>query len=407
MRLIRKFEGGNFWITKNKIPLGTLVDNPSETVYKRLPKISDTIIIAGMPGSGKSVSARLLIWFIAQTRVTVVFDWEGEDHKHSNKPNSKPDNLPPYTQAAGVRRSLYFSYVTNHEPHQIKVTPNLQHYNYNELRCLGFAPGAAMKLKEIISEYGPEKNPFKNLDELFDFIKAFPTNERAASIAWKNRDNRKKRNYNQNDTIATQTKDSLVTHLYNIKEKELFCLDDHNYPNFIGLLAKDYNLFFDFGGEIDVARIEITKFYEDLIAYRKKYPEGVKPYIFIEESDRLVPSRSDDKEEKKKSEYVILRMVEFYKRARKHGLGQGLITPSFSNLNRTLRTLCREFLFGELAGEDLWAVKERCGDEAYFTVKYLKFNRYKNIREFAYLDEFKNRWKLIPYACPQEMHREN
>ena len=407
MQLFKQHEITSYWIAANKIPLGRNPDNPEKIIFKILPRISDSLIISASPGRGKSVIFRLLNWFISQIRPTIMFDWEGEDHKLSYYPNSKPINLPPYIRPSPIPRALFFSYPSpstvaeDKEKYEEQVIPNLNDYNSDELRGMGFPVGSAMELKRILKQYGE----FKDLMEVYEFIKAFPTNERESKTSYKDREEKKKY-VNLGDSIPSQTKQSLLKYLYSIIEKNLFCLTYDKMPFYIDLLKRRYNLFLNFNGFVDLARVEISKRLSEIIKLRKKDPDGVAPAVFYEEADRIIPRYIIDSEEKKKVEYVLSEIVNASLRARKLRVAQYFNTPSLSNLHRIIVDNSNEKIFGEMSGFDLMEVK-RCTDEFVMNmVTSLKFNRYRNIREFVFRNEFKNTFKFIPFECPQELHRE-
>jgi len=215
MRLTTTTKTHNYWINRNGIPLGRSAYD-GRIITKRVPMISDNIIVSAMPGRGKSVLVRLLIWFISQVRPVIVFDWEGEDHKLSYKKNSSKENLPPENDYSNktmkpeaVARAEFFNYTNELDNHEKRAKPNIENYSADELRGLGFPPGASMKLREIIKTY----SPFKDLRQLFDFIQQFPTTERDAIKKYQNSDLRKK-HHGERDTMPTQTKQSLLTYLY-------------------------------------------------------------------------------------------------------------------------------------------------------------------------------------------------
>ena len=91
----------NYWIARNKIPLGYYPDsdpnNPENVVFKLLPRISDFFLISAMTRRGKSVLFRLIQWYVSQIRPILVIDWEGEDHKYSYYSNDDDDSqVPPF-----------------------------------------------------------------------------------------------------------------------------------------------------------------------------------------------------------------------------------------------------------------------------------------------------------------------
>lgn len=395
----------NYWVRKQKIPLGQSSERRLIITKKlRVPGkdiLSDSIIISAKPGVGKSTLARNIIWFVSQVRPVIVFDWEGEDHKLSFKKNSIWENLPPYTEPCPVLNSHFFNYTTKLDSHERRIIPNLSKYSADELRALGFAPGAAIRLHMIIDRY----KPFKDIDDLFDWIYNFPSNDREAKRIYKESDHRKK-HYIEGDYLQPQTKNSLINYLYKIKDEKLFTLNNKLELDIVGLVRQNQNIFLNFKGEVDVARVELAKIYSDVIKYRKKEPGSPAPYFIIEEGDRLIPKNITDTEEKKKSQYPMLKLIESYKRARKLGLGQAFITPDLSNLHRTIIDLSFEKIFGPMEGESLNEVKRCAGLWVHERVSFLKWNRDDGVREFLYLNEGKQHFKFIPFACPQEMHRE-
>ncbi len=363
------------------------------------------MIIASVPGVGKSVLFRLIYFYVSLIRPILVIDWEGEDHKLSNKPNIEGTNLPPNQEPREVRNAVFLNYTSEKEPHEKRVIPNLNSYSADELRGLGFPLGAAMELRRTLTYYN-KKKPFKNIQELFDFIRGFPTNERQANEVFKKRDIKNKRTYDEFDTIPSQTKQSLLKYLFNINEKNMFCLNDKNYENIVELLAQGKNVFLNFNGYIDLCRIETTKIVEELIKYRKRNRFGIAPAVFYEEADRIIPRTLEDQEEKKKIQYIVTVLVEAAKRARKHKIAQYFASPSLSNLNRTICDISNEYIYGRMKGADLVEVKRISGEYTQRIVFGLKFNRYINVRQFVYRNEFDMTFVFEPFESPQDYHRE-
>jgi len=405
-KLFQQRESRNYWINKNQIPLGNVPESES-TIFKIMPKISDSLVMGAMTGRGKSVIFRNINWFVANIRPCIVFDWEGEDHKLSHYANKQPINLPPHTAPSRVPNSLFFSYPSpsideeDVEKYEVKVVPNLNNYSSDELRGLGFPTGASMELKRTLKHYGP----FDDLMELHTFIKCFPTNARESSIAYRHREDYK-RPFDEFDTIPSQTKQSLLKYLYSVIEKNLFALTNKRVPYYIKLLKQGKNIFLNFNGFVDLARVEISKVLKEVIKFRKKNPEDVAPALFYEEADRIIPRVTEDSEERKKIEYIKSELVNSSLRARKLKIAQYFNTPSLYRLDKTIIDNSNEKIFGEMRGYDLAEVKRCTNDSVMYMVSRLKFNRYKNIREFVFRNEFKNTFKFVPYECPQEMHRE-
>jgi len=406
MRIVSQTQKQNYWIAQNKIPLGYYGDSE---IFKLLPRLSDFFLIGAKPGRGKSVLFRLIYWFVSQIRPILVIDWEGEDHKYSYYANDDDSCiLPPYTKPFPVKNSVFIKYPpkiireheTRKEKFEISIIPSLYDYSSDELRGMGFPQGAAMELKRILREY-PKK--FKNMNQLLDFVRQFPTNERDVSRLEKIYGFNP---YNEYDYLATVTKNSLVKYLNSVVENKQFSLTSEKSKVLIHLFSGK-NVFLNFSGNIDLARVETARLIDKIIHWRKINKEGVAPYIFIEEADRLLPRYLEDSQERKKTEYVKTVLVEAVNRARKHRLGIGACTPTLSSLNKRIITTSYEKIFGEMSDKSELDEVQKCTSKVIREeVKNLKFNRYKGIREFIYFNEFKYWLKFIPYACPQKYHKE-
>ena len=386
----------NPWVQRNQIPLG--VSENDALVWKILPRISDSMIIASVPGVGKSVLFRLLYYYISKIRPILVIDWEGEDHKHSKNPNRKPTNLPPEQMAEAIHNSVFLNYTPNKENYERRVVPNLLNYSANDLRGLGLPMGGAMELRRVLRDYGP----FKTIKDVLDFVRAFPTN----TMESRRLNSMKNCPYKKDDTIAAQSKQSITKYLFDIDDQELFALDDKNYPSIVQMLIQGKNVFLNFYGQIDMCRIEVTKIIKELIEYRKSDPDGVSPAIFYEEADRIIPRNFYDPEEHKKTLYILNVLVEAAKRARKHRIAQYFATPALSNLNNTICEISNEAIFGKMKGYDIAEAARIAGSDVVYMINRLKFNRYRGLREFIFMNEFGMLFKFIPYECPQDYHRE-
>lgn len=406
MRIVSQTQKRNYWVARNKIPLGYYGDSE---IFKLLPRMSDFFLIGAKPGRGKSVLFRLIMWFIAQIRPILVIDWEGEDHKLSYYANDDDSSvLPPHTKPFPIKNSVFIKYppkiIREHElrkeDFEISVVPSLYDYSSDELRGMGFPQGAAMELKRILKDY---PNSYNTMDELLNFIRQFPTNDRDVKRLEKIRGFNP---FHEYDYLAAVTKSSLVKYLNSIVENKQFSLTSEK-SKVLTYLFSGKNVFLNFSGNIDLARVETARLIDKIIYWRKVHKEGHAPYIFIEEADRLLPRYLEDSQERKKTEYVKTVLVEAVNRARKHRLGIGACTPTISNLNRRIIANSYEKIFGEMTDKSELDEVQKCTSKVIREeVKNLKFNRYKGIREFIYLNEFKFWLKFIPYACPQRYHKE-
>jgi len=389
------------YVSKGWIPLGTYNDRP---VFKILPRISDTIVIVAKPGRGKSVIMRNIYYFISLVRPIVVFDWEGEDHKLSHYANSRPINLAPGMQPSPVRNSTFFAYGKERESFEREIKPNLSSYDVDELEAVGFSPSAALELRRLMRKY----RPFKDVYDLIDFVRLFPGN---VSDAGKMRMAKKRnkyphrafKHYIEGDTLHPASKQSMVKTLEHLADRDYFRMDDKRDPDIIPLLEARRNLFFNFQGDVGLARVEIIKKTKQILNYRKKFPRGVKPYIFYEEVDALFPRIANEQEK-----HLVDTGVRLILRGRKTGLGQCYCAPSFWGLHPKIPTACNEKIFGQMEGKDIDALQDLTRSEYLVSrVRSLPFNRYTNERMFVYVDEFGKIRDFSPYECPNEIHREN
>lgn len=400
MELLLKRKSRNLpYVSKGVLPLGLSLN--ANLIFKKLPRISDSMIIVAMPGRGKSVIMRLMYYFISLVRPIVVFDWEGEDHKLSRFPNSSPINLPPGIKPCELMNSVFFVYGKDREFYEREIKPNLENYDVDELEAIGFSTAGGIELKRILRKY----RGFKDLYDLIDFIRVFPTNSSEAGkikADKKNLPHPAFKHYLTGDSIHFATKQNILKTLEYIANKELFNLNDKKDYDIVNFLREGKNLFFNFGGDVGLARVEIMKKMAQIIKYRKEEPNKKPPAIFFEEADALFPRNPNDKEAP-----LVYKGIYGLLRGRKLSLAQYYCAPSFDNLHPRISTGCNEKIFGQMQGRDLNALTELTRDDYLLnTVRGLIFNRYTNEREFVYVDEFNRVFVFKPFECPQEIHRE-
>lgn len=386
------------YVDKGVIPLGTLMGG--STLFKKLPRISDSMIIVAMPGRGKSVTLRLLYYFISKIRPIIVFDWEGEDHKLSYYYNSQPTNLPPGIRPKNISDAVFFAYGDERRPFEKEIKPDLKGYDIDELEAVGFSTAGGIELKRILRKY----KGFKDLYDLIDFMRLFPSNisEVGKILKLKSKIHHCFKYYVEGDTINFATKQNMVKILEYLASKNLFRLDDKKDYDVIPLLEKRKNLFFNFGGDVGLARVEIMKKMSQIISYRKKNPLSVPPSIFFEEADHLFPKNPSEREAP-----LVNRGIYGLLRGRKLSLAQYYCAPSFDNLHPRISTGVNEKIFGQMQGKDLDALYDLTrNDYLRRLVGDLHFDRYRNEREFVYVDEFNRIFRFNPYECPQQLHRE-
>lgn len=388
------------YIDKGIIPLGLSING--ELIYKIVPRISDSLLISAMPGRGKSVLFRLIYWFVSQVRPIIVFDWEGEDHKLSYYSNSKPENLPPGMFPSSIHNAVFFVYGSGGEHYEKKIKPDITDYDIDELEAIGFSTAAALDLKKIFRNY-----KLKDMYDLIDFVRKFPCNNWEADRLLKKLErgempHKAFKNYTEGDSVGLMVKQGMIKQLENLANKDVFRLDHDEDYNIINLLEQGKNVFFNFCGDVGLARVEIMKKMGQIIGYRKKYPNSVAPAVFFEEADALFPKNPSDRERP-----LVMRGTYYLLRGRKYSLAQYYCCPSFDNLNPRIVSACNEKILGQMEGRDINSLMELTRDDyLYYQVKGLAYNRYSGDREFIYINEFRKAFVFKPFECPQEIHRE-
>lgn len=415
----------NWWLNLEVpvIPLGKLTDhgqvifkdtgNP-QPVFIRFPKrrnkqgqyrqISNTILVTGVTGSGKSVTAKLVEFFLALERPVIDFDWAGEDSYLCRFPNSEPDNLPPFTKP-GIMRGLYLFYAAknarNQLPYERLMGPNITKYDEAQLEALGFSPGAAMYMKNVLDRYGP----FASWDALYDFIQNFPTPTDVARTMRRIEKGKLRlkhnRTYDPNDTMNSNSKESIKKVLPTIIAKGVFQLDDKMEFDFDAAFLAGKNMVFSFNDK-DVARVEINYYMQRIKALRRKFKDSPRYFVKIEEAHKVLAG------EGKKVDEVI---EEFILVCRKASVGLLLVMPTVAREVISDKVLddIKDFIVGKLTGENAFRIGRRFGSrELTNVISHLRFNRFSDEREFCYIssDEDGAYWTFEPYNSPMEIHRE-
>jgi hypothetical protein len=397
IRKIRK----NQWIQHKKIPLGRM-DN-GRICYKKIPLIndvhvSDYLLISAMTRRGKSVVSRLIYWFIARYRQIIVIDHEGDDHLHSYFANSSSHNLPPGTNPEPVKNSVFFVYPDNDERFDIpkkdyekRVIPNLYDYNIEELRSLGFSESSALHIHRVLREYD---NP-GSIRNLYYFFDKYPTSNKALAETRKYR-----------DIIDTQIKKSIKTYLYKIRVNKSFDLREDTSLDIIPYLKEKKNIFLNFKGNKNLARIEVSKIMKQVLYYMKTHKKDIAPYFVIEEADDLIPRRIEDPKEREKIQPILNTLKGIIIKAPKHKIGLIITSATITGIPRKIVDNCYEYIFGELNETELKEAKRMTNDYVGNLITHLEFDRFTGLREFVYFNEHKMMMKFKPFTCPQRFHKE-
>lgn len=410
VRLLSETTGVNWWVNQRvpKIPLGVYhVDGKKVVAYMRLPikdgqVISDTCLIVGATGSGKSVTTKVVLWFTALVRPVIVFDWAGADSYLMRDPNSVTRNLPPHTRATGVKgRYLYYpmSGARPRRDYEKIVRPNLEKYGAAQLQALGFSPGASLYLRNVLRKYGP----FRNMRTLHEFIEHFPRDDRASRFTIKAlHDGKMKiahpRWYQAGDVIPQVSKDSLKKILPGLVQKNIFRLDDKEEFDIRTALLRGENVVFSFNDK-DVGRVEINYYLRVLQTFRRQHASAPRPAVFLEEAHKVLA------QDEKAIDEVI---EDFVLVCRKLSIGLVLTMPEVINLSDRVLNDMKNIIVGKFKGENANKIIRAMGyDDRAKVIPYLKFNRYTDDREFiVYNQDYGTVFKFEPFNSPCEIHRE-
>lgn len=408
MQLFKTQQFVNPWIKQNRIPLGRLASDTSEIIYKIHSQLADSFLIAARPGVGKSVLMKLIYYFLYLfRRPVIIFDPEGLDHRLSYSPTKDLKNLPPGINPQGLD-DIYYYNISSKESmnHEQIYSPNLNDYKYTELMSLGFSPGAAIELKRLLTEYGS----FDDFDGLYHFLREFPTNEFAAKVLAKKKYKEIEHHtfYKTGDWILSNTKNSIIVNLTKIMEEKIISLSKDNSIDMQTLLNKGRSMCFSFDGNYDVARVEISKKIGQVIEWarntdRTKY---AMPYLIFEDQDMITPRYLAPGTSAEKQKDIIEKISQLILRCRKLSIGSGYTCPALWNIHPNIIENTNENILGKFRGRHLQQIKDVFGFSVAETVSYLKWDKYKNEREFLYLNEFENRYKILPFSPPMDFHRE-
>ena len=420
---------GNPWLNQTipKIPLGPqshVYEWPTDrfplgrwlpvvtpnVVFIRFPEImgqqiSDTVLIAGGTGSGKSTMAKVLECFYTLKRPLIDYDWAGQDSHLMHEANSDPRGIPPGIGPTGIP-GIYLYYpgkaARPKKHYERTVRPNLAKYDTAQLQALGFSPGAAKYFQTIVRKYGP----FSDMESLYQFIEHFPSddNESKRTIAALQKGKLRlshRKWYKPNDTIHKNSKESLKKILPGIIEMGVFRLDNHEEFNFQQAFLEGKNIIFSFNSK-DVGRVEINYYMSQTERIRKQFPASPRYMVKVEEAHKVLGTGSMKKEQ-------IDEVIEdFVLVCRKMSVGLILVMPEVINLSSRVLNDMKTIITGKFKGDNANKLIAAMGyDPRAKIIPYLKHNRYTGEREFiVYSQDYGTIFRYTPYNSPCEIHRE-
>lgn len=429
-KTVGKLGANNWWLNQTvpKIPLGKVsrvydweqfkwikVDPElyNQVAWMRYPfhqgkHISDTMLIAGGTGSGKSVMRKVIECFISMGRPIIDLDWKGSDSHLMHYQNSQPKNIPPQTKPMGIPGTYLYYPCAGSRPkkeYEIAVRPNLAKYNTSQLQALGFSPGAAKYFRTIIKRYGP----FKNMEDLYQFIEYFPQDDgKSKSIIRSIRSGRIKlrhhRIYKANDTINQNSKESIKKVLPGIMEKKIFRLDNKEEFNFKLHYLRGQNIFYSFNDK-EVGRVEINFLMKQIEIVRAQYPQSPKYVVFIEEAHKVLakqnkaPGQSGDSISEVLEDFILV--------CRKIGVGLCLVMPEVKDLGSRVLDDLKNIIVGKFKGDNASILIKTMNDHRSRIIPFLKYNRFLNEREMLYYNQDYDHISIFqPFNSPAEIHRE-
>lgn len=359
----------------NKIPLGTTYDGKG--VYMRYPQkhgkpISDIILIVGVTGSGKSVIKKNIACFMSRKRPVIMLDPPGRDDFFCYYPN-KSRNIPPNTEPNGLM-GLYFYYSNPNarKKRQFEITrrPNLRKYSIRELQYLGITETASIFLRNVL-----ETN--KSIKSFNNLIKVV---EKKGKLL---------------PPLSARTLNNILPY---IAQNSNFRLDNKQDVNLMSCFNSGYNLVFSYN-DVNLAKLEINYLFKTLIKYRDMYPQGNRPFIFIDEAHKIFGDVKTDEMSKVIEDFVLI--------CRKLSIGLCIVLPEIDSLSLRVLSDIKTMIFGKYKG-----AKEKLriilGPDRAKIISGLRFNRYTDDRQFVYYTQDYEYFFIMDkvYESPCEIHRE-
>ena len=380
------------------IPLGiTLPEN--KEISMRYPEkdgqaISDVILIAGTPGSGKSVTGKLIAKGMAERRPVYCLDWVGRDWYLAYYPNLEGEHIPLNMRKEGLKgRYIYYPVAGSREKKEFEdiVRPNFTKYELGHYIRLGISPSAAMYLINIFERYGP----FKDFETLVEFIEYFPLNEARANYMNKIKDKihiKHNKFYLPTDKLPQQCKDNLTKILPLLLRMDIFRMDNEEELDYKTLFYSKKNLIASYN-DLKIAKVEIDYLFSKLDKYRTAHEEGCRPFIFIEEAHDIFQDSGIE-------HFVLV--------CRKLSIGLCIIMPEVITLTSTVLDNIKNKIVFKMKGKNAGIMINSIGTNNAFFIPNLKLNRFTGEREFVYHNEDYGITFIVnqPYESPCGIHRE-
>lgn len=333
---------------------------------------SNTIIIAGTTGSGKSVTTRNIAWWISQRRPVYILDWAGRDHYLGYHANTNPKNLPLNTLPTPLK-GKYFYYKNDEARNKMNyerlVYPNLKKYKVKHLTSLGFTGTSPANLDIILS-----KTTTKDLKELFLKVQDAPPNK-----------------------LNKMVKAPLLRDLQLLViEKNSWCLNNNTELNIEEFILSGENGVFSYN-DLYVARAEIIFFLDTLRNLIDKKKIKKLPFLFIEEGHKIFRKDVDALSEE---------LDNFILTCRKLGVGLCITMPTIQYINDAVASDIKDWILGRFKGSNSYLARKYIGHYSVGQIEELKMDRFTGERELYYYNSDQDRAFIFKgYESPQEFNR--
>lgn len=405
----------NFWAESEKVPLGKTTGENQAVIYKRLTHMADSFFFFARPGVGKSVMLKLFYYFLwLSRRPLIIFDPTGMDHRLSYKPNKYAINLPPNTSAGGIaehpidpeKKVAYLNVAEYHFDWERRYLPNINSLERSELLSLGFSDGAQDEMRKILKTYGP----FEDYEELIDFINKFPVNPGDA----KRNQTRHKKGlfitkhhtfYKEGAYLNQQSKSNMLRILFKLSEEKLISLHGKEDFDFMSWIKAGNSIVFSFNRDYDVTRSVVSLVAKKILKWKTQSSRGEQLWLIFEEMDKVFPQYPRERERE-----IVEYLSELILQLRKLSLGIAGSCASMIQTNKNIIENAHNIIFGQIKGRNLNEIRNFYNPATADKVKNLYWNRHANFgkgeREFLYIDEMGNQFKINPFESPCEIHRE-
>lgn len=393
----------NSFVRANLKPLGRSSWDGKIVVLPESFK-SDSKLVAGTPGSGKTVLAKNIFFQEIQYfgKKGIVFDAEGQDHHLNQFPNPRPINIFQQHNKETIMRpkgieeykcfTPVFANIGEYQPYEEKVgvfPADLTTEEWEEL-------GGNHYLAKLCHE-----NPGFDVHKLYEWVsKELPTTKKDLADS--------KYDYTFNPLTVEKMKrvlDGLMEKRDvegRIIKRGFFASNEEQRITSKKLKKwiKDYQVLnFSFYRNRRYARVMASSILRR-VYYLRQIGEIPPMTLLVEEADKLAPRGG--------SELFAGQLNDCIRRGRKFSWNTHIITQHIDSLNDDTSQFCRwKFIGGSITSKDLQTMRKLTNKEIVDKIKKLKFNPAMGIREFIMIYPDNKHYRLFyPFNCPVKTYEE-